>query len=306
VQQLGGEVSAHTSAGAGTAIELRVPVSLASLDVLTIEVDGQLAALPLEAVRRTLRVAPQDVTQGPDGQSILHEGTLIPLRPLSLNGALNGASNGARNGQAATPPRARPAVVLHAAGTIAAVTVDRLLGTETVVLRPLPALAPAEAMVAGMHLDADGNPRMVLAPEVLVSATRHASTAPVGPPAATRPILIVDDSLTTRMLESSILESAGFDVAMAASGEEALDMARNQRYGLFLVDVEMPGMDGFGFIERTRADPQLREVPCILVTSRESADDKRRGQAVGACAHIVKNEFDQAEFLAHVGRLINA
>jgi two-component system chemotaxis sensor kinase CheA len=269
---------------------------LSSLDVLTVEVDGQLAAVPLEAVRRSLRVAPQDVTSSTDGEAIEHEGSLIPMRTLWLGGA--------RNAQRLPSGRTRPALVLHAAGVTAALAVDRLHGTETVVLRPLPVLAPADAAIAGMHLDADGNPRLVLAPEALVSAARLASAADPAPASPARPILIVDDSLTTRMLESSILESAGFDVAMASSGEEGLAMARNGRFGLFLVDVEMPGMDGFGFIERTRADPQLREVPCILVTSRDSPDDKRRGQAAGACAHIVKNEFDQAAFLAHVERLV--
>jgi len=119
-----------------------------------------------------------------------------------------------------------------------------------------------------------------------------------------RPILIIDDSLTTRMLESSILESAGFAVEMAVSAEEGLDMARRNSYALFLVDVEMPGMDGFSFVERTRADPILREVPCILVTSRNEPEDRRRGDASGASAYIVKGEFDQLEFLKRVTALV--
>ena len=63
------------------------------------------------------------------------------------------------------------------------------------------------------------------------------------------------------MLEQSILESAGYEVDLATSAEEGLVTARERRYGLFLVDVEMPGMDGFEFVARTRADPVLRGRP---------------------------------------------
>jgi two-component system chemotaxis sensor kinase CheA len=192
----------------------------------------------------------------------------------------------------------------HAAEDVAtALPVDRLLGTETIVLRPLPALAPADPIVAGAWLDADGNPRIVLAPEALAAAPHRAQTD-LRPAATARPILIVDDSLTTRMLETSILESAGFAVESAVSAEEGLDMARRKDYALFLVDIEMPGMDGFGFVEYTRADAALRHVPCILVSSRDSPEDRRRGEAAGAAAYIVKGDFDQTDFLRRVGRLV--
>jgi len=117
-------------------------------------------------------------------------------------------------------------------------------------------------------------------------------------------VLVVDDSLTTRMLETSILESAGYVVDAAASAEEGLERAKARRYGLFLVDVEMPGMDGFGFIERTRADPALRDIPAMLVSSRASLADRQRGAAVGAQGYIVKGEFAQNEFLARVRQLV--
>jgi two-component system chemotaxis sensor kinase CheA len=115
---------------------------------------------------------------------------------------------------------------------------------------------------------------------------------------------VVDDSLTTRMLECSILEAAGYSVAMAASAEEGLAMALQRDFGLVLVDVEMPGMDGFTFIEKASADPALRHLPCILVTSRDSPQDRARAVQAGARGHIVKGEFDQAQFLRQVGELV--
>jgi two-component system chemotaxis sensor kinase CheA len=106
------------------------------------------------------------------------------------------------------------------------------------------------------------------------------------------------------MLEQSILESAGYRVELAVSAEEALDMVRERRYGAFLVDVEMPGMDGFEFVARTRSDPLLRETPAILVSSRNSPEDLARGARAGARGYIVKSEFDQSSFLEMVRELV--
>jgi two-component system chemotaxis sensor kinase CheA len=117
-------------------------------------------------------------------------------------------------------------------------------------------------------------------------------------------VLVIDDSLTTRMLEQSILESAGYEVDVAVSGEQGLEKAMLRRYGLFLVDVEMPGMDGFTFVELTRADPTLRQTPAILVTSRNAPEDLARGKAAGASDYVVKGQFDQTRLLARIQQLM--
>jgi two-component system chemotaxis sensor kinase CheA len=167
----------------------------------------------------------------------------------------------------------------------------------------LPELAVAEALVAGASLDAEGNPRLVLDADGLIAKASSLRGAVLPRSVERTPILVIDDSLTTRMLEQSILESAGFEVELATCGEEALAKAKSRRYALFLVDVEMPGMDGFAFIERTRADPALRVTPAILVTSRASAEDRRRGEEVGACGYVVKSEFDQSWLLNRIREL---
>jgi two-component system chemotaxis sensor kinase CheA len=191
-------------------------------------------------------------------------------------------------------------VVVRGSSGVAVVGVDRLLGTASVVLRSLPELAPSSAIVAGASLDAEGRPRLVLDPDALVLAAGQRVTAERATDVQRAPILVIDDSLTTRMLERSILESAGYEVDIATSGEEAFEKARRTRYALFLVDIEMPGMDGFTFIERTRADPALRDIPAILVSSRASPEDRRRGDEVGALDYMVKSEFDQGALLARI------
>src|ERR1019366_8413948 len=102
---------------------------------------------------------------------------------------------------------------------IAAVGVDRLLGTENVLVRALPALAFADAVIAGGSLDAEGNPQLVLDPDGVVAAARRLEPLGLLEAKVSLPILVIDDSLTTRMLEQSILESAGYEVDVATSGE---------------------------------------------------------------------------------------
>jgi two-component system chemotaxis sensor kinase CheA len=295
--RLAGETALHSEPHRGTRLELVVPVSVSSLDALLVEAGGLAVAIPLAAIQRTLRLLARDVARTPSGDSIVHEGQVIPFVPLHR------------------PLRvpARPAsgawstVVVRAASAQAALGVDRLLGTTNVVVRPLPALALADPVVAGAALDAAGTPRLVLDPERLIAMASGASGGQAEPaPAPGAPILIIDDSLTTRMLEQSILESAGYEVELASSAEEGFDKALRRRYGLFLVDVEMPGMDGFTFVEKTRADPLLRDVPAILVSSRNAPEDLARGRAAGAHAYVVKAEFDQGRLLETIRGLLSS
>ncbi|MGH3088730.1 MAG: response regulator, partial [Rubrobacteraceae bacterium] len=289
-------VNVRSEARKGTTFGILVPVSLASLDALLVEAGAQTAVIPLDAVRRTLRFDSADVARTAEGASIVLEGKVIPFAPLARSLRVGS--------EAAAPRRAWSAVVIESGGMLAAVGVDRLLGTENVVVRPLPRLTPADAVVAGASLHADGNPQIVFDPEALVADVRRAYPATDAAPARRPLILVVDDSLTTRMLEQSILESAGYEVDVAISGEEALHKARQRRYALFLVDIEMPGMDGFELMLRVRADPNLRDVPAILVTSRDSPEDRQRGEEVGARAYIVKSDFDQTELLERIGKLV--
>ncbi|HEX6277730.1 MAG TPA: response regulator [Polyangiaceae bacterium] len=296
-ERLGGNVALSSRPSRGTTLTLTIPVARSALDALMVESDGQIAAIPLRAVRRAMRLAPDELTRSAEVDSIVLEGRIVPFSPL-------GRSLGTASGPAAR--RAWSAVVVEAHGSLAVVGVDRLLGTETIVARPLPDGMPPLAAVAGTTLDANGNPRLVVDPEGLVTAVERTPRSPSAvEPKPAAPILVIDDSLTTRMLERSILESEGYAVELASSAEEGLEKARAKRYALFLVDVEMPGIDGFTFVERTRADPELGKTPAILVTSRSSDDDKRRGAKAGASAYIVKGDFDQNELLEKIRFLLD-
>jgi two-component system chemotaxis sensor kinase CheA len=298
--QFGGQVSIRTEPGTGASVELTVSLALLSLNGLLVEADGTVATLPLDMVRSCVRLSEPEAATAVASGRLAYDGKAVPFLPLTR--ALHGGTS------TSDGPGPAVAALVAADGVVAAVGLDRLAGTSTLVARPLPELAPAAPVIGGVSIDLDGNPRLVLDAHGLVAeAVRSAGTGRVAPaePARRLPILVVDDSLTTRMLERSILESAGYEVDLAASGEEGLGMARSRRYGLYLTDIDMPGIDGFTFVARTRADPALAGVPAILVSSRAGAGDRERGAEVGASAYVVKGEFDQEELLAHIRRLVS-
>ena len=294
VERLRGRVQVRSQAGQGTTIEVQVPVSLASYDALAVEAGGLPLLIPFHAVRETLRLEAHALARSPEGDTLLRGQEALPY--LRLGGLFSAPSLAGGLGSA---------LIVHSSAGAVALGVERVLGVREVLVLPLPELAPASPAVAGASLDASGDPCLVLDPEGLVAAVRaRGGAAPEGAQTERLPLLVVDDSMTTRMLEQSILETAGYQVEVASSGEEGLAKVAQRRFGLILVDVEMPGMDGFEFLERLRGDPASREIPAIMVTSRDAPQGKRRGAAAGARDYVVKGEFDQARLLDRIRELL--
>ena len=295
LQKVGGTLRLETTRGQGTSWYMTVPLVMASIAVLGVEIGQTRAFVPLEAVRHALRVPTAELSVNSEGRTLVHEGKAMYFAPLSQ----------------ALERHARPdtraawsTLVVQGQDGMAAIGVDRLMGMSQIVMLPLPDLTPADELIAGATLDVEGQPQIVLDPDHLVRRIRAARQLPQLDTAPRAPLLVIDDSLTTRMLEQSILASAGYEVHTATSAEEGLEMVRQHPYALILVDVDMPGMDGFSFVQTIRADAALRHIPAILVTSRSSAEDRQRGKDAGANHHIVKGEFAQGAFLDTVRRLI--
>ena len=295
--RMGGEVTVTTEAGEGTVVRVEVPVSLVSFQALMVESEAATVLIPLDAVIQTVSVVAGEIHAGPHGETLTHEGEVIPF--LQLSELLSG-------GAAWDRPRGRRSVLIIGSGSsVAAIGVRRLRGISEIIVRPLPSLIPGSEVISGVWLDGEGNPQLVLDPEGLVAAARRdrGGVARVVEEASLSPVLVIDDSLTTRMLEQSILESAGYAVEVASSAEEGLAKVSTTPYLLVLVDVEMPGMDGFGFVERIKADPEFRDLPSILVSSRSAPEDIQRGLDAGANDYFTKGEFDQGRLLERIREL---
>jgi two-component system chemotaxis sensor kinase CheA len=293
-ERVGGSVRLSSEPGRGFRVELSVPITAMSLLGLALECDGRTFTLPFDSVVKSARIDKHAISRLPSGEHVSHGGRVIPFAPLVS--AMRSSSVPERDTWSAV-------FVRSATGT-AAVGVDRLLGARTVSLRLLPEVARASAIVAGASLDSLGNPELVLDPDGLVAEVQRRAHVPPERAPRSLPILVVDDSLTTRVLEQSILESAGYEVDLASSGEEGLEKALSRSYALFLVDVEMPGMDGFTFVERTRKAPELSRVPAVLVSSRAAPSDVARGVQAGARAYVDKGRFDQRELISLIERLV--
>jgi len=296
-ERAGGEVTVTSETGKGTSVNLEVPLSLASFEALAVESDGITVLIPLDSVVQTVRVDSEEIRASVHSETLTHDGIVYPF--LQLSETLSDKTVAPRiHGDCSV-------VITSGSSGAVAIGVHRLLGTSNVVVRPLPSFLSVSSIVSGVWLDAEGNPQLVLDSDGLVSRAQrneHQVLREADVPSLD-PILVIDDSLTTRMLEQSILESASYSVEVASSAEEGLVKARSKRYLLFLVDVEMPGMDGFAFIEQTKADPTLRDIPAILVTSRSAPEDLQRGIDVGAGAFVTKGEFDQGKLLERIKEL---
>ncbi|WP_153116274.1 response regulator [Rhodocyclus tenuis] len=100
-------------------------------------------------------------------------------------------------------------------------------------------------------------------------------------------ILIVDDAATVRLFHRAILESAGYAVDEAVNGIEALEKALQSTFDLYLVDVNMPKLDGYGFLRELRGS-ELPQAPAIMISTEAGARDEQLAYAAGANAYLVK------------------
>jgi two-component system chemotaxis sensor kinase CheA len=202
----------------------------------------------------------------------------------------------------------RPVVVVGGPDRHAAFLVDQVTETHEVMIKSLPAPLFRVRYLAGATILGSGRVAIILNPTDLLGSVERAgayslgAVAPADPVRAT--ILVVEDSITTRTLEKNILEAAGYLVRTAKDGAQGWSDLQSDVFDLVVADVEMPMMDGFELVGRIRADERYRHLPVVLVTSRDSLQDRERGIHAGADAYIVKGGFDQDHLLETIRRLI--
>jgi CheY-like chemotaxis protein len=122
-------------------------------------------------------------------------------------------------------------------------------------------------------------------------------------PASRERILVVDDSPAQRHYVADCLARQGFDVVTADNGKTALDKAQAVRPALVVSDYEMPVMTGFELVHALRRDPELRQIPVIMLTARDGKRDMAQMRAAGASAYLVK-PFSQDKCIALVERTL--
>ncbi len=103
-----------------------------------------------------------------------------------------------------------------------------------------------------------------------------------------RTILIVEDDEDSRYVYGVVLEDHGFSVVMAHSGEDGLRIARETRPTAILMDVSIPGLDGWTVTERLKNDPETAQIPVIIITAHAFPEDLARAKQVGSDSFLTK------------------
>jgi two-component system, chemotaxis family, sensor kinase CheA len=300
VEKLGGRVTLDTKPGRGSTFRLVLPLNLATSRLLVVEAAGQRLAFPATSVERVVRLAASAVSRVDQGYAFELEGKPVPVFRLGENLGLE------------SPPETRErllGVVLSTSTRRAAFIVDRILDEQELVVRSLGDHLRSLRNVSGATVLADGRVLPILsAAELLASASSGRGGDFVASPRERKQrakrILVVDDSVTTRTLEKSILEAAGYEVKVATDGSEALDLLSRMEFDLVLSDVQMPRIDGLALVRAIKQDARLKALPAVLVSSLDSQEQRQAGLEAGADAYLSKGEFEQGLLLATLSRFV--
>jgi two-component system chemotaxis response regulator CheY len=101
-------------------------------------------------------------------------------------------------------------------------------------------------------------------------------------------VLIIDDAATVRMYHRNILQQAGFSTEEAINGLEALEKAHTNHFDLYLVDVNMPKMDGYTFIRKLRESTEIEQAPAVMISTEAEAEDEVKAYLAGANLYLIK------------------
>lgn len=313
VEQLGGQIDINSTPGQGTSLIMRLPLTLATMRAVLVEIATHWYALPTAVIERLIRLDPEQHMLGSlGGRPVLnYDGAAIPL-VVFTDLVPSPATPAASNGHAPTIL----ALVAVGAQRIA-LAIDRVIDEQEIVVKPLGYPLLRVPYFAGATILGTGKVVPILHAGDLVHAGTRARIKrglPVADEAAHARqassearrvrILVADDSLTARTLERYILEGAGYDVDLAPDGAEALALLQQQTYDLLVSDIDMPHIDGIELTTRIRAVPELSNLPVILVTSLASPEDRERGLQAGADAYIVKSGFDQDHLLRTIREIL--
>ncbi|MGC9955079.1 MAG: response regulator [Rhizomicrobium sp.] len=115
-------------------------------------------------------------------------------------------------------------------------------------------------------------------------------------------VLTVDDSRTMRDMLASALIQSGYRVVQADDGVQAIGMLANETPDVIITDINMPRLDGFGFIEEVRSNPKYRAIPILVLTTENSPEMKERARKSGATGWLVK-PFDTAKLTDAIRRV---
>jgi CheY-like chemotaxis protein len=117
-------------------------------------------------------------------------------------------------------------------------------------------------------------------------------------------LLIAEDDVLMSRMYHKIFTFEHFDVALAANGEEAIELVTKEHPTMILLDVMMPKMNGFQVLEKLKANPDTRDIPVVMLTNLASESDAENAMLKGAVKYIVKSQYDHKKIVEMVKEVI--
>jgi len=299
VRQLGGSLDIASKPGEGTIFTLRLPQTLAVTQAVFVKIGETQYAVPIASVRGVGRITREDMAKL--DATYRYGGEDYALHDL---GNLVGASTTAK----AEGQLQMPLLLVRSGDLRAAVAIDQVIGNREIVVKSGgPQLASVPG-IFGATIMGDGSVVVILdvAPLVRrqlamprdVEATTHAAEQRRVPL-----VMVVDDSVTMRKVTGRVLERHNFEVATAKDGLDALERMADVIPDLMLLDIEMPRMDGYELATAMKADPRMRDVPIIMITSRTGEKHRERAFEIGVQRYLGK-PYQEVELMRNVFELL--
>lgn len=315
LKQARGEIKVDTQAGKGTTFTLSVPFTLSVVRVLLVESNGMLLAFPIDAISEMLALDPEAILQTAGSEMLNIQGTVIQLITLSRWLKFHSLRYPYR---LETPPSVNTPTVLlvQQNSQVIGIQVDCCWGEQETAVRRVDGTIPLPPGFSNCTILGDGR----VVPLVNVTELLHwiassevseaASSTPAEPylnllpslpssdlsqPSQKANILVVDDSINVRRFLALTLEKAGYQVEQAKDGQEAVEkLQAGLQVNAVVCDIEMPRLDGYGFLAKIKSHPQFEHLPVTMLTSRTSTKHRQLALSLGAIAYFSKPYNEQA------------
>jgi len=300
IEKLNGRISIESRQNQGTTFKIAIPLSLITFRGVLVKAVEQAFVIPTPNIERVIRISKEKIKTIENRETIPLEDITVPLARLGDILELPGIQED------------RPflhTVVVESAGKMIGIVVDEILSEQEVVVKNFNRHLSRIRNIAGATILGSGKVAPILNVQDLIKSAMKYHGAPLKVDGSKtkeekRSILVVEDSITSRMLLKGILETSGYNVKTAVDGIDAITCLKTDKFDVVVSDVDMPRMNGFDLTAKIRSDKQISNLPVVLVTALESREDKERGIDVGASAYIVKSSFDQSNLLEVIKRLI--
>lgn len=308
VEKLGGQIIVESRISEGSSFKIVLPLTIATFRGIEIKADHHHFIIPTANVKRVICTSSIEMHTIENRSAIHIDNQTIPV--VSLKNILNLKDAGMSSNNSYQEKKSQVLILLNALNVTVALTVDEIIAEQEIFVKGLGNQLARVKNITAATVTEWGTVVPILDPFDLVKTfIQNSNTTRLPSPELIKEdrkkiILVVEDSITARIMLQNILESAGYIVKTAVDGVEGFSMLQVEEIDLIVSDVEMPRLNGFELVEKIRGNDHLKEKPVILCTSRGSREDKERGIEVGANAYIDKNNFVQDNLLDLITRLL--